>query len=80
MCVVNGHRLHYGLHAVGCNVDRTSKLCDSLAIGVLDARQHEICDRPSLQSRGMLNERLLLGGYPSLEALRACATGRGSQN
>ena len=41
--------------------------------GVLDAGQHEIRDRPSLEGGGMFDERLLLRRYPRLKALRAGA-------
>ena len=41
--------------------------------GVLDAGQHEICHRPSLEGGGVFDKRLLLRRHPRLKTLRAGA-------
>ncbi|WP_423867870.1 type II toxin-antitoxin system YhaV family toxin [Bradyrhizobium sp.] len=55
-------------------------LLDRPSCGILEAGQHEICDRPPLQGCGMFDERLLLRRYPGLKALCASAAARGFQN
>ena len=81
--IVDGLRIQQGIDKRLAVSDRKFELLmllDRPPRSVLDARQHEISDRPPLQSRGPFDKGLLLRRYSGLEALRAGTAARGFQS